>query len=256
MRSLSRDINTMTTDNEHAIRLVKVNVTLTGDWEKDKSVIQKAAMQPTRADGFYDHAVAIHGLFDLLTYGTQSAPIHPQRKGLLLKVHGELYPIAHFAKLHFTDPTNVIIKWIDGNQKHDATVEYIHEDSSQSNIRYLEVTTLQSEEDAKELEELSKGKTIVNVQNNSEHDIHLKKLGLLEKALKKKGSKIYPTNTALLVYTDEHRFRKFYYGMPAPEVDRKGSYEAVLDELAPLLEGFSQVFIYSKDEIYCTWSPH
>jgi hypothetical protein len=245
----------MTTDNEHPTLIVKVNVPLTGDWEKDKSVIQEAAMQPTRADEFYNHAVAIQGLFDLLTYGTPSAPIHPQRKGLLLKVHGELYPIAHFAKMHFTDPTNVIIKWIDGSQNHDAIVEYVCEDLSQSDIRYLEVTTLQSREDAKELEELSKGNTSVNVQNNSEHDIHLRKVELLKEALKKKGSKVYPANTALLVYTDEHRFRKVYYGMPAPEVDRKGGYEAVLDELAPLLEGFSQVFVYSKDEIYCTWSP-
>lgn len=244
----------MTTDNEHIIRFVKLNLTLTGDWEKDKSVILTAAMQPTRADGFYDHTVAIHRLFDLLTYGTPAAPAHPQRKGLLLKVHGELYPIAHFAKLHFTDPANVIITWIDGNQKHDAIVKYLNEDTSQPDIRYLEVTTLQSEEDAKELKELSKGNTIINVQNDSEHDIHLRKLGLLESALKKKGSNVYPANTALLVYTDEHRFRKFYYGMSAPEIDRKGGYEAVLDELAPLLSGFSHVFIYSKDEIYCAWS--
>ncbi|WP_432719044.1 hypothetical protein QQL38_00495 [Pseudomonas syringae] len=236
----------MTAENEHTIQVVKVNVTLTGDWEKDKSVIQKAAMQPTRADRFYDHAVAIHGLFDLLTYGTQAAPVHPQRKGLLLKVHGELYPIAHFAKLHFTDPTNVIINWIDGNQKHDATIDYLHEDSNQSDIKYLEVTTLQSEEDAKELAELSKGKTIVNVQNNSEHDIHLKKLGLLAKALKKKGSKVYPANTALLVYTDEHRYRKFYYGMSAPEVDRKESYEAVLAERIPARGFFSSLHLQQR----------
>jgi len=246
----------MTKDNEHCIRLVTLNVPVTGDWEKDKSVILKAAMQPTRADEFYDHAVAIQGLFDLLTYGTSSAPIHPQRKGLLLKVHGELYPIAHFAKLHFADPANVIIQWIDGSQKHDATIEYIKEDPSKCDIRYLEVTTLQSEDDAKELKELSKGSTIVNVTTNSEHDIHLKKLELLKTALKKKGSNIYPPNTALLVYTDEHRLQKFYYGMSAPKIDRKGTYKAVLEELTPLLEGFSHVFIYSKDEIYCTWSAH
>ncbi|MBH3407699.1 hypothetical protein I5P86_21810 [Pseudomonas glycinae] len=242
----------MTTENEHVMRVVKVNVTLTGDWEIDKSVIQKAAMQPTRADKYYDHAVAIHGLFDLLTYGTPSAPSHPQRKGLLLKVHGELYPIAHFAKLHFTDPTNVIITWIDGSQKHDAIIEYTNKSSNQSDIEYLEVTTLQNEEDAKELKELSEENTGVNIKNNSEYDIHRRKLGLLEKALTKKGSNTYPANTALLVYTDEHRFRKFYYGMSAPEIDRKGGYEAVLEELAPLLKGFSHVFIYSKDEIYCT----
>lgn len=246
----------MTTDSEHPTLIVKVNRTLTYDWEKDKIVIREAAMQPTRADEFYNHAVAIQGLFDILTFGTPSAPSHPQRKGLLLKVHGELYPIAHFAKLHFTDPTNVIIRWIDGSQNHDAIVEYIYRDLSRSDIQFLEVTTLQGEEDAKELKELSKGSTILNVEYNSEHDIHLRKLELLKTALKKKGGKDYPANTALLVYTDEHRFLKSYYGMPAPKIDRKGSYEAVLDESAHLLYGFSQVFVYSRDEIYCTWSPH
>lgn len=246
----------MKNDNEHGIRLVTLNVPLTGDWEKDKIVIQKAAMQPTRADEFYDHAVAIQGLFDILTYGTPSAPAHPQRKGLLLKVHGELYPIAHFAKLHFSDPANVIIQWIDGSQKHDAIIEYTNKDLAKCDIRYLEITTLQSEDDAKELKELSKGNTIVSVTTNSEYDIHLKKLELLKTALKKKGSNTYPPKTALLVYTDEHRLQKFYYGMSAPKFDRKGNYQAVLDELTPLLKGFSHVFIYSKDEIYCMWAAH
>lgn len=245
----------MTKDNEHHSLVIKVNVTLTGDWEKDKSVIQEAAMQPTRADKFYNHAAAIQSLFNILTYGTPSAPSHPQRKGLLRKVHDELYPIAHFAKLHFTDPTNVFIKWIDGNQNYDAIVEYQCDDFSRSSIRYLEVTTLQGKEDAKELEELSKGSNIVNVQNNSDYDNHIRKVGLLKEALRKKGSKDYPASTALLVYTDEDRFRKFYFGMPAPEIDKKGNYEAVLDELAYLLEDFSHVFIYSKDEIYCAWAP-
>lgn len=245
----------MTIDKEHPIRIARLSTTLTGDWEKDKTTIQKAAMQPTRASGFYDHTVAIHGLFDLLTYGTPSAPNHPQRKGLLLKIHGELYPIAHFAKLYFSAPSNVIITWIDGNQKHDATVEYVQENSTQPNIRYLEVTTLQSQEDAKELEDLSKGSTVIITQPNAEHDAHLRKLERLRSVLIKKGNKVYPANTALLVYTDEHRFLKTYYGMSAPEIDRKKDYEAILSEFVQLLEGFSHVFIYSKDEIYCAWSP-
>lgn len=97
-------------------------------------------------------------------------------------------------------------------------------------------------------------KTITTVVE-SEQQNHLRKIDLFEKALKKKGGITYPADTALLVYTDEDRFRKCYFGLQPPEIDKKKDYEAVLNKLSHLLKDFSHVFVYSKHEIYCTWSP-
>ncbi|QJI39456.1 hypothetical protein HKK52_00435 [Pseudomonas sp. ADAK2] len=244
----------MTTKNEFNIPIVTLIPPLTLDWETDKATIKKAAMQPTPADKFYILAAAIQNFFNILTHGSKSAPKHPQRSGLLRKVYDELFPIAHFAKLYFAESNNVLIQWFDGNQNFDATVKYQNECLGRSDIRYLEVTTLQDREDARQLEELSEEKTITTVVE-SEQQNHLRKIDLFEKALKKKGGITYPADTALLVYTDEDRFRKCYFGLQPPEIDKKKDYEAVLNKLSHLLKDFSHVFVYSKHEIYCTWSP-
>lgn len=164
---------------------------LTMEWEKDKIAITEAAQQPTTADKYYFHAASIQSLFNILTFGTRSAPKHPQRSGLLRKVHDELFPIANFAKLYFSESKEVLIQWVDGNQNYDATVEYLAENLGFPDIRYLEVTTLQGSEDAKQLEELSEGNNITTI-SESDHETHVRKINLFETALKKKSGKTYP----------------------------------------------------------------
>lgn len=244
----------MTQQNGAPIPVVTLNTPLSGNWEEDKDIIVRAAGQPTSADRYFTHATAIQGLFNCLTYGTPAQPNHPQRKGLLRKVHDELYPIAHFAKLYFTCPNNVVVQWIDGNQQHDAIVEYRKEGSNQSDIRYLEVTTLQDKEDADELEKLSKGPVSTIVSSNTAQEKHDRKINHLRNRLNKKAAIVYPEKTALLVYTDEDRFQNFHFGMPPPEINKKADYEAVLSEFELSLRNFSHVFIFSNSEIYCAWT--
>lgn len=212
-------------------------------------------MQSATAETFYDHARVIESLFNTLTYGTPAAPNYPQRMGLLRKVHDELYPLAHFAKLYFSASPEVVIKWQFGSQNFDATVDDQREDTCRSNICYLEVTTLQDEEDAKQLEELSE-KGCIETTGDPAQANHLRKVELLRRALEKKGRINYPEKTALLVYSDEDRFRHFYIGMQPPVIDKKRDFEAVLGELKNLLDGFSHVFIYSRNEIYCMLQSH
>lgn len=233
--------------------LVTVHEPLSLDWNEDKLIIEKAAGQPTTADGYYNHATAIQALFDTLTYGTSAQPQHPQRIGLLRDVHDELYPIAHFANLYFTTPKNVVIQWIDGNQQHDAIVKYTGEGSNQSDICYLEVTTLQGREDAEQLKELSRNPGVAVTVSETAQDKHNRKIEQLKIILKKKAKIAYPEKTALLVYTDEDRFCQFYFGVQPPRIDKKSDYEAVLRNFESSLGNFSHVFIFSKSEIYCTW---
>ncbi|CRM61421.1 Unknown protein sequence [Pseudomonas amygdali pv. mori] len=237
------------------VLLVKVHEPLTGTWEKDRVILEKAAQQPTLANEYYNLAAAIMGLFQQFTYGTPSQPNYPQRIGLLRKVYDELYPIGHFANLYFTRPENVVVQWVEGNQQHDAIVEYKAEGSNQSDISYLEITTLQDQEDADELKELSKSPSVTTVTTNSAQKKHGRKIERLKKVLEKKAGINYPAQTALLVYTDEDRFRQYSFGLAAPEIDKKADYEAVLREFEPSLQKFSHVFIFSKHEIYCAWSP-
>ena len=245
----------MTKDSAYSAKIVEFNYPLTLDWKKDKLTLKKAATQPITADKFYDHAATIQNLFNILTHETPSAPKHPQRTGILRKVYDELFPIANFAKLYFRESKDVLIQWFDGNQNFDATVEYLEDHPAQSNIRHLEVTTLQDEEDARQLQELSEEKTVTTVIE-SEYENHLRKIDLFEKALRKKGGINYPADTALLVYTDEDRFSKYYLGMQPPEIDKKKDYKAAIEDLSHLLTNFSHVFVYNKNEIYCAWTPN
>jgi len=231
--------------------LVTVHEPLSLDWNKDRLTIEKAAGQPTTADGYYNHAAAIQALFDMLTWDTPAQPQHPQRIGLLRDVHDELYPIAHFANLYFTSPKNVVIQWIDGNQHHDATVKYTGEGSNQSDICYLEVTTLQGKEDADQLKELSRNPGVAITVRETAQEKHDRKIEQLKIILKKKAKIAYPDKTALLVYTDEDRFRQFHFGLQPPQIDKKSDYEAVLRDFELSLGNFSHVLIFSKSEIYC-----
>lgn len=69
-----------------------------------------------------------------------------------------------------------------------------------------------------------------------------------------KAKIIYPYKTALLVYTDEDRFREFYFGISPPKIDKKTDYEAVFRSFAASCNNFSHIFIFSKSEIYCAWT--
>ncbi|MFM0266033.1 hypothetical protein [Paraburkholderia sediminicola] len=130
-------------------QIIKIDVPFTGDWQKDKATLTAFAETPTTAANFYQHATTVEGLFNLLTYGTPSAPQYPERSGLSLKVHGELFPIAHFSKLYFVASNEVTICWRKGNQNFDATVEDNRPASDRLSICHLEVTTLQDQNDAK-----------------------------------------------------------------------------------------------------------
>ncbi|HDR9090221.1 TPA: hypothetical protein QDB10_006228 [Burkholderia vietnamiensis] len=231
-------------------RIIKIEVPFTGDWQKDKATVSAFAETPTTAENFYQHATTVEGLFHRLTYGTPSAPQYPERSGLSLKVHGELFPIAHFSRLYFDASNEVTICWRDGNQNFDATVEDNRPASDRLSICHLEVTTLQDQDDAKLLEQLATQKTVSTWGDNRMSD-HLRKIELLKKMLEKKGKINYPPNTALLVYTDEDRIQNYSFPVPPP-IDKKTNFEKVLHEMKNLLSGFSGVFVYSRNEIYCS----
>ncbi|MBR7777953.1 hypothetical protein [Undibacterium rugosum] len=244
----------MPTEKEGQMLIFEVNNPLTGEWNKDQGDVEKIATQSTSADKFYKHVRVIEALFHKLTYGTPSAPDYPQRKGLIRKVHDELYPIAFFSKLYFALSPKVLITWHKGNQNFDAAVKDQRSGSCQSNIHYLEVTTLQDETDANQLKQLSEKGSII-IEGNLVQENHERKIELLRKALEKKGSKKYPENTALLIYTDEDRFHHCF-GISPPPINKTGDFEAVLRDMKDLLRSFSHVFVYSKNEIYCMFQPH
>lgn len=231
--------------------VVKINRTFTGNWETDKHVVKEIAESPMTAANAYMHAQVVMTLFNQRTYGTPSAPDYPKRYGLVRKVYDELFPIAHFAKLYFCESSEVSILWHGGNQQFDAIVEDRRPDLGESNIRYLEVTTLQDEEDAKLLARLASERTIC-IEGDHDQSDHLRKVESLRTVLKKKAAIKYLPQTALLVYTDEDRAQTFSFGPKSPEIDRKNSFREVLEEMQHLLTGFSAVFVYSKNEIYCS----
>lgn len=236
---------------KHVIQLKRP---LTGEWDSDQPTVREFAETPTTAAHIYHRAQAVMALFDRLTYGTPSAPSYPERSGLARKVHDELFPIAHFAHLHFCASDEVSIHWHLGNQSFDATVEDRRTDSDRSSIRYLEVTTLQDGEDAKLLKRLANEGTVCIEGDHRQVD-HFRKVELLRTALKKKSEIKYPPETALLVYTDEDRARTFSFGTPRLVVHKKNSFGKVLHEMQHLLTGFSEVFVYSRNEIYCSLPP-
>lgn len=236
--------------------VIHINHTLTGNWKTDRATVIAIAEAPTTAAKFYVHAQVVLALFNRLTHETPSAPNYPERSGLARKVHDELFPIAHFAKLRFAESNNVSIRWHHGSQQFDATVEDRRPDPDRSSIHYLEVTTLQDKEDAEMLQRLAESKEgVVKIEGDLDQTTHTRKVALLKKALEKKGAINYPTGTALLVYTDEDRFRQFSFGVPQNSIDKKGSFRAVLEEMKHLLGGFSEVCVYSKNEIYCLLQP-
>lgn len=232
-------------------KIVTIDRELTGDWEKDKNIIREMAETPMTAASAYMHARVIMTLFNQRTFGTPSAPGFPNRSGLLRKVYDELFPIAYFAEHYFQKSNDVSICWHDGNQQYDATVEDHRMDQDKSSIRYLEVTTLQDRTDAELLVDLAIDGSVC-IEGDHEESEYLRKTDLLKKALNKKAGIIYPPGTALLVYTDEDRSQKFSFGPKSShKIDRKSGFKAILEEKQGLLAGFSSVFIYSKNEIYC-----
>lgn len=236
--------------------LIKMLRPMTGNWEQDEATVREIAETPTSAAKFALHAQVILTLFNHRTHGTRFAPTLPGRSGLLRKVHDELYPIAHFARLHFAAAEEVVIAWRDGDQNFDATIEDRREGPNQSHLQYLEVTTLQDRDDADLLKQLSKSERgVVNFEGDFEQAVHDRKVALLRTALGTKGEKNYRPGTALLVYTDENRFRQFSFGVPGHFIDKKASFSAVLAEMAPLLGVFAEVHVYSSDIVYGTIRP-
>lgn len=226
---------------------------LTGDWEKDEPLVTQFAEKPVSAEAYFDHARVIETLFKQLTHDTRFAPAAPRRIGLSLEIHRELYPIGHFARLYFEASEGVIISWRRGSQNFDATLDDQREAPARSDLQYLEVTTLQDNEDSELLDGLAKSPNgTIGFFGDHEYDTHQRKLAQLRLVLEKKGKKTYPDRTALIVYTDEHRFAQYTFGGPRREIDRKSEFSAVLAEMAPLLGKFAEVHIFSKDEIYCS----
>ncbi|MCJ9671435.1 hypothetical protein [Neorhizobium sp. SHOUNA12B] len=226
---------------------------LTEDWKKDKAAIIKLAETTTKAAEYFRLAQAVDTLFNRNASGAVSDQGYVQRIGLSKKVHGELYPIAHFAELHFKSSESVLIQWRDGNQNFDATVEDLRPVPQEPIFDFLEVTTLQDEQDAKELQQLNAtGVLSFESRDHPRRVQHQRKVALLKVVLEKKAKINYPSNTALLVYADEDRFAHYCFGGLAPEIDKAVDYDEVLEEMREkLLSQFEAVYVYSNKEIYC-----
>jgi len=230
-------------------RVVTIDRTFTGDYEKDNKTLIEIAEDPVTAAFAAQRAEVVMNIHHKITYGTPSAPNYPERAGMARKVFDELFPIAHFANLYYCASEEVTICWKNGGQNFDATVDDKRNNSVRSSIRYLEVTTLQDRQDSELLTQLAENGTFSSEGDSTQLD-HERKITSLRTALEKKGKKKYPPETALLVYTDEGRFQRFSYGAQSSQIDVKKSFSDVVNEMKHLLTGFSQVFIYSKNEIY------
>ena len=227
---------------------------LSGNWNEDKAKIFKLAQTPTSAQEFPTLVQSVHALFRALAPAAVSPLGIEQRVGLSRKIHNELYPLGNFAELHFAASAEVQITWHDGSQSFDATVEDRRAELEFSS-KFLEITTLQDKEDADQLDALNP--TGIVSFSSSEHPVladHRRKVGLLRSVLEKKAKITYPAGTALLVYTDEFRFKSFTVGAPAPVIDQPHDYGEVLDEMKSSLGGFDAVYVFSKQAIYCTLS--
>ncbi|RUR71093.1 hypothetical protein EJP67_28965 [Variovorax guangxiensis] len=226
---------------------------LTEDWKKDKASVIKLAETRTQASEYFKLVQAVELLFNRYAPGAVSRLGYPQRIGLSRKVHDELYPVAHFASLHYKSSEDVWIQWRSGSQRFDATVEDSRPVQQMPIIHFLEVTTLQDEQDAKKLQDLNVTGTLSFISSAPPSLVsHQRKVNLLREVLGKKAEINYPPNTALLVYADEHRFAQYCFGGPAPNIDREADYGKVLKEMRErLLAKFEAVYVYSREQIYC-----
>lgn len=233
--------------------VIRVHEAFTGDWEADKLKLEACAQKSFTAANAALHAQVIQTLFQHLTYDTPAAPEFPTRQGLIRKVHDEIWPIAHFSNLYFKASPNVEISWHSGNQSYDATVTDGRPETENSQVKYLEVTTLQDAEDAALLKQLAASDTgIVSSEGDQRTLQHSRKLEKLKAVLRKKAKINYPEGTVLLVYTDEERFKSFYFGYEPQQLDKQGDFEKVLRDNNDDLKRFLDVVIYSRKQIYCS----
>ncbi|MFN9470926.1 hypothetical protein [Acidovorax sp.] len=227
---------------------------LTGVWKEDKAKVIRLAEMPTKASRFLQHAHTVETLYNKGAPEALTSKGFPQRKGLSREVHGELYPLARFAGLHYQGSDDVWISWKNGNQSYDATVEDLRP-GPQISSPYLEVTTLQDEEDAERIKELN----VAGEVGFFSHELpevadHRRRVRNLRGVLEKKSKIEYEPGTSLLVYTDEYRFRSSVWGGPSPRIDQPYDFGEVLEDLKQALVGFDAVFVFSKRAIYCRLS--
>lgn len=222
---------------------------ISGDYNEDVKRLEDFAQSSVSAYQYYDHVVTIQSIFNHLIRGTDRADKYPQRIGLARKIHDELFPIAFFARLYFARASNVFIESKIGNQNYDAIVDDRRDPHLAGPIKFLEVTTLQDKKDSDLLGKLAKNRTVSIVGDAKQSDFERKML-LLRKILQQKAQKDYPPGTSLLIYTDEHRFRTWSFGVAKNEPDWQGSIIKIANEYLPALSLFSGVFIFSRENIY------
>lgn len=123
-----------------------------------------------------------------------------QRKGAAKQLCDEMVPIGHFCAHIFKDsPSDVKIRLVLGSQAHDAVVSgpEVH----RLGIAYIEVTSIEDESEHKErVEILTKGFTS---KEGLLSDVIQHRAELLDRVIKKKSEKYYPTGTALIIYSKE-----------------------------------------------------
>jgi hypothetical protein len=224
-------------------------LTISGDYKEDVKRLQDFAQTVVSAHAYYGHVAQIQSIFNYLIHGTDLAEKYPQRLGLARKIHDELFPIAFFARLHFRSSQSVFIQSKIGSQNYDAAVDDRREPHMAGKIKFLEITTLQDKSDSDFLGELTKS-AIVSIEGDQEQVDFDRKMFLLRRGLEQKAKKDYPAGTALLVYTDEHRFQKHSVGIPRTGPDWQGAITEIAHEYLPRLGSFADVFIFSKEKIY------
>lgn len=226
---------------------------LTEDWKKDKAAVIKLAETLTKASEYFKLVQAVEAIFNRYAPNAVSDIGYAKRIGLSRKIHDELYPIAHFARLHFRSSDDVWIQWRNGSQSFDATVEDRRFVPQNSIIHFLEVTTLQDEQGAKDLQQLnSTGIRFFESCDHPHNNSHQRKIESLKIVLEKKTKINYPPNTALLIYTDENRYDNYDFSKPSLETNKVVNYDETIKAMqVQLFAKFEAACVYSREKIYC-----
>lgn len=123
-----------------------------------------------------------------------------ERKGAAKQLCDEVIPIGYFCNHIFgVGDKGVSVKLVLGNQSHDAIVS--GSENMRKGISYFEVTSIEDEDVHKQrMELLERG------HSNREYLVSERlqqRSALLDRIIRKKASKEYPNDTALIIYSKE-----------------------------------------------------
>lgn len=156
-----------------------------------------------------------------------------RRKGSLKQLADEMVPIGYFCKHFFTqNPELIKIRLILGNQQYDAEVH----DSRilSSGINFLEISCIEdrTEHDSR-VELLSQDKSSISHTTREIFE-------MINNIIRKKSSKNYPKNTALLIYSKIAFPRELY---------ELFEFEHAF-EFRERLKNFHSAFILDRNQLY------